>query len=465
MRKLRWAMDGGFWDLDMATPSTIDGVARPIPENPIPLGLSRGLRLSRPKQLDFMHRFMHMPLVPSFRGVEGFSLQRAITLPFSENWFAAVLGQFHLQKLISSVKETESKYPAESSWFKSIGRHLCDKSLYALGFCSEILISPDYSVLLSSEANGDSKKGCRSKAIFHQKRPKHNLTLEAISPGLFVDKNGNYWDVPLSMTVDLASVASHSSSSYHLCLHHNSGAPKQFGNDQTSSVPPALLPGLFAKAAFSIKRTVDIWRSKGGKLKMVQPFDIFLSDPHVSASGIIGTVVTTAFGDNSVRSPTEVELQGFRAFSLYAQQNKSSLTADFFGSFSCTAHHGNFQRLFFDLTRLNARLDFTSGSALLTGAAHLAHDFYNSRQPNPEAVRAVCPDITLSLQQQIVGPFSFRVDSRIALDSKCGNSLARVDESVFAVEYAMKVLGSAKAVAWYSTKHREGMVELRFFES
>jgi hypothetical protein len=40
-----------------------------------------------------------------------------------------------------------------------------------------------------------------------------------------------------------------------------------------------------------------------------------------------------------------------------------------------------------------------------------------------------------------------------------------VDEPIFAIEYALQVLGSAKAVAWYSPKHQEFMVELRFFKT
>lgn len=104
-----------------------------------------------------------------------------------------------------------------------------------------------------------------------------------------MDKRGNYWDVPFSMAVDLASVASDSGPSYHLTMHHNSGSPTQFESDENSSaVPAALLPGFSLKNAFAYKKNFDIWRSKARKLKMVQPYDIFLSDPHVSASGIIG---------------------------------------------------------------------------------------------------------------------------------------------------------------------------------
>ena len=89
MRKLRWVMDGGgFWDLDISTPQTLDGLACAVPGDPLPLGLSRGTRLSRPRQLEFMHRFMNAPLIPSYAKPHGLSLHRLISLPFSDNWYA-----------------------------------------------------------------------------------------------------------------------------------------------------------------------------------------------------------------------------------------------------------------------------------------------------------------------------------------------------------------------------------------
>lgn len=87
MKKLRWAMDGSFWDLDISTPRTLDGLARPVPGDPLPLGLTRGARLSRPKQIDFMQRFMPVPFVPSYAAANGFSLQRVLTIPISDNWY------------------------------------------------------------------------------------------------------------------------------------------------------------------------------------------------------------------------------------------------------------------------------------------------------------------------------------------------------------------------------------------
>lgn len=65
---------------------------------------------------------------------------------------------------------------------------------------------------------------------------------------------------------------------------------------------------------------------------------------------------------------------------------------------------------------------------------------------------------------QIVGPFSFRVDSEVGVNLKNQEWKVNVDNPVFAIEYALHVLCSAKAVAWYAPKQKEFMVELRFFE-
>ncbi|THU69047.1 hypothetical protein C4D60_Mb08t10250 [Musa balbisiana] len=452
MGRLRWAEEGGGrWELDMEAPVTMEGTARAVPGDPLPLGLSRGRRITRPKQLDFMHRFMSSPLVPSFagdpaNGGQGLLLHHAHTLHLTENWSTTILEQLDVQKISLLFKEFASNHGKEISWPKTILKHLLD--IFSWGLGTEFLFTQNSSFLVEM-----------------YNLPHHNLTLETAWPGLFVDNNGTYWDVPLSLAVDLASISSSSGLSYHLCLQHNSGKPKHFGGDQTTQVPPSLLPGLCARAAASIKENWSIWRKKEGKLRMVQPYDVFLSDPHITASGVLGAVATASLGDCSARLPIEDGLERCKAFRLYAQKNNLAVFADLFASVSCTAQHGNFQRLFLDLTRFNARLDFPSGSAFLTGVAHLSQDLYNSRQLNLEAIRAVCPELTVSLQQQIAGPFSFRVDSRILFDPKDRYHIARLDESIFAIDWALKVLGSAKATAWYSPKHQEAMVELRFFES
>lgn len=91
----------------------------------------------------------------------------------------------------------------------------------------------------------------------------------------------------------------------------------------------------------------------------------------------------------------------FTCMNFCAQLQKPAILADFFSSICCTAQHGNFQRLLFDLTRLSVRLDIHSGSTFIKSAAHLTQDFFNSQQLSPSAVRAVCPDLNLSFQQQV----------------------------------------------------------------
>lgn len=89
--------------------------------------------------------------------------------------FATLLGQFHLQKFISSFKGSASSHSTESPWMQNLMTHLCDKSLYALGLCSEFFIGPDRSLLLSSEAYGN-KSGHRSKAVLHQEACWYNIS-------------------------------------------------------------------------------------------------------------------------------------------------------------------------------------------------------------------------------------------------------------------------------------------------
>ncbi|ESW10838.1 hypothetical protein PHAVU_009G242200 [Phaseolus vulgaris] len=465
MRKLRWVMDGGgFWDLDISTPQTLDGVACAVPGDPLPLGLSRGTRLSRARQLQFMHLFMNAPLVPSYAKTRGLSLHRLISLPFSDNWVLFLLGQFNLQRFVSSVKSSEEKPKGVSSWLKTFGRHLQQKSLYALGFSSEFQLGEDDTLLFGLDAYDDTEKP-RGKVVFHHKFPDHDLRVEAVSPGLFVDNTGNYWDVPFSTAVDLASVTTcDSSTAYHLSAHYTSGSPKQFENvhNHNDRVPPTLLPGLAFKSAFSCRKKVDIWRSEAPKLKLEQLYDVFLSNSHVSASGIIGAAATAAFGDNSARARIE---DGSPGYFLQVSGVKSSFLADMFASVSFTAQYGNFQRPALDLTRFQARLDFPSGFKFLSAATGLTQDLLNSQKPSLEAVQAILPNATLSLQQQIVGPVSFRVDSGITVDLKNPDLPIRAQEPVFALEYALQVLGSAKAVAWYCPKRQEFMAELRFFET
>ncbi|KAF0917032.1 hypothetical protein E2562_016332, partial [Oryza meyeriana var. granulata] len=203
-----------------------------------------------------------------------------------------------------------------------------------------------------------------------------NITLEACWPGLFIDKKGVYWDVPLSLSADLVSFGSKSALSYHLLLLHNSGEPKCFGGDEeTNDVPVALLPGL----------------------PVAPMYRIFY---YILLSLCSGTVASGSFGDCSKRMSAQNEIQKTIAFKYFDERNEFAAFSDLFVSVNFTAQHGNFQRLFLDLTRVSARLDISSGSVFLRGASQLAQDFFFSRCPDLETFCDVCPDVIVSLQQQ-----------------------------------------------------------------
>lgn len=122
-------------------------------------------------------------------------------------------------------------------------------------------------------------------------------------------------------------------------------------------------------------------------------------------------------GDNSARLSVNEEIKKSKAFNLCAGKDNFAVFADLFATVSFSAQHGNFQRLFLDLTRLNASLEFPSGLTIMAGSVRLAEHFYNSQLPDLEAINAVCPDLRVSLQQQVVH-FSYILDFVQFLPSK-----------------------------------------------
>lgn len=120
----------------------------------------------------------------------------------------------------------------------------------------------------------------------------HDLTVEAAWPQLFVDHKGKYWDVPESMSVDLASLVSYSGLRYRFGIHKNNGNPQAF--NATDGEPPlSLLPGLCAKAAVTYEKIKYLWRKTEIKeededLADLTPYDMRLMEPHAAISGIVG---------------------------------------------------------------------------------------------------------------------------------------------------------------------------------
>lgn len=77
-----------------------------------------------------------------------------------------LLGQFNLQRFVSSVKSSKETPEGFSSWLKNIGKHLQQKSLYALGFCSEFQLTPNDTLLFGLDGYDYADKP-RGKAVLH----------------------------------------------------------------------------------------------------------------------------------------------------------------------------------------------------------------------------------------------------------------------------------------------------------
>lgn len=79
------------------------------------------------------------------------------------------------------------------------------------------------------------------------------------------------------------------------------------------------------------------------------------------------------------------------------RRERSRFNADLFGSVCCTFQHGRFTKNFGDLTRVDARLDISSGSGL---AKKIVNGFKSSSIGVSEQPSA-SPRLNLIFQQQV----------------------------------------------------------------
>ncbi|KAK9144820.1 hypothetical protein Sjap_004723 [Stephania japonica] len=495
-------MDSAFWDFSVSTPQTLDGTAKLVPGDPFPADGARASRALRVQQLSFLGNGFPLGIIPSYgpasqKELGSLSLQSLLFKATTSNWWLGLYGQFRPKKLIYGLKaEVAGGDELELPAFKDIAKHFLDKSLYSLGLCTQLALTPMSSILFSTEGHGE-RKGRRSRAmLFHKARlasgidelplaalckdfepidsyglPNHDITMEAAWPELFIEQNGGYWNVPESISLDVSSLISESGLRYRYGLHKNSGTPQ--AHFSTKGDPPlALMPGLCAKAGFSYEKCWDIWRQREtrndtivetDKGRYFRPsYDIRLKEPHASVSGIIGGSCTAWFGGRDCLVDANLAAQSGEG--EVNPQRRSPFTADAFGSVCYTLQHGKFRKLYGDLTRVDARLDICSGSAFASGLAHLVSNIFGRSQAKGEVNPLASPRLNLILQQQVAGPIVLRVDSKFSLGSSSGKHGPHVEDIRYSLNYSLRLLRSGKVVAWYSPKRKEGMIELRLFE-
>lgn len=463
MANLESAIDSAFWDQSISSPQTLDGSAKSVPGEPFPLDGARASKALRIQQLSFLRNGFPLGIIPSVsppsqKDLGSFSLQTLLLRPSTSNWWLGLIGQFRPKKLISAIKtELQSADELELPVFRDAAKHFLDKSLYSVALATQLSLSPSTSLLWSTERQGE-KKGYRNNFKIYHQLPDHDITLDAAWPELFMDHKGKYWEVPESISLDMSSLPSDSGLQYHFGIHKNSGHPQAF-NALDGEAPSALMPGLCAKAAFSYQKRKDIWRQKETKEDLIiktdkgsywrPSYDVRLREPHAAISGIIGGTCAAWFGKGSrnVESQSEDNIPT-------TNNKRSPLSADFFGSACYTFQHGQFRKLYFDLTRVDARLDLSSLSSF-------AKRIFKSSSANKSLSS---PRLNLIFQQQVAGPIVFRVDSKLLLDSKAGKLGPHIEDVIYSLSYSLRLLRSGKVVAWYSPKRKEGMIELRLFE-
>ncbi|XP_073060836.1 protein TRIGALACTOSYLDIACYLGLYCEROL 4, chloroplastic-like isoform X1 [Primulina eburnea] len=468
MANLRTAMDSAFWDLNISTPQALDGVSRAVPGDSAPIDGARASRALRIQQLSLLGNGFPLGIIPSFspsanqKELGSFALQSLLGKAVFGNWWVGLIGQFRPKKLISSIKAEVS---ASEEWdlplLKETAKHFLDKSLYAVGLCSQITLTSSSSLLLSTEKHGEKKKR-RTKAMLFHKLPDHDITLEAAWPELFIDCKGKYWEVPESISVDCSSLVSESGLRYRFGIHKNNGLPQPVDSADCET-PPALLPGICAKAAFSYEKSKDLWRQIETEEDVIKKtetdefwhpsYDIRLREPHAAMSGIMGGTCEAWFVGGK-DSPQVMDINSSRA------KDRGRFAADLFGSVCCTFQRGKFTKRFGDLTRLDARVDISSAFALVNTVSNLCRRTEGNRSPNSRSY----PRFNLIFQQQVAGPIVFRMDSKFAFDSSGGRHGPQLEDLMYSLNYSLRILRSGKVVAWYSPKRKEGMIELRLFE-
>ncbi|KAK9013872.1 hypothetical protein V6N11_041863 [Hibiscus sabdariffa] len=447
MANLESAIDCAFWDQSISTPLTLEGSAKSVPGEPFPLDGARASKALRIQQLSLLRNGFPLGIIPSLcppsrKDLGSFSLHSLLLRPSTPNWWLGVIGQFRPKKLISAIRtELQSADELELPVFRDAAKHFLDKSLYSIALATQLSLSPSTSLLWSTERQGE-KKGYRNKFKIYHQLPDHDITLDAAWPELFMDHKGIYWEVPESISLDMSSLPSDSGFLYRFGLHKNSGRPQAF-SELEGDVPPALMPGLCAKVAFSYQKSKDIWRRKETKEDLIvktdkgsfwrPSYDMRLKEPHAAISGIIGGTCAAWFGKYSAN----VESQGDDILPT-SNNKRSPLNVDLFGSACYTFQHGQFRKLYGDLTRFDARLDIFSLSSFAKRVSRVSSSADKS---------LLSPRLNLIFQQQVAGPVVFRVDSKFLLDYKAGERDPHIEDVTYSLSYSLRLLRSGKVVA------------------
>jgi hypothetical protein len=89
-------MDSTFWDLNVSSPRNLEGSARSIPGEPLPLDGARASRVLRIQQLSLLGNGFPLGIIPSYgptahKELGSFALQTLLLKPAISNWYVLLM--------------------------------------------------------------------------------------------------------------------------------------------------------------------------------------------------------------------------------------------------------------------------------------------------------------------------------------------------------------------------------------
>ncbi|GAQ82084.1 Protein Involved in Lipid Transport [Klebsormidium nitens] len=469
----RFLFAAQFWNQEIESARSLDTVARTLPNEPAPLGIRQPTKLSRPQQLLLLQKVLACPATPSFCAeVEeegGVVLDRVLAYTGGRDWWATLTGRLRLQRLWQKPQgDAEDEDDNLEKFVKRPFKALRDFSNYGLAVKARSTID-DITTLrgnLEVESLEDLKRGSnrggdsgnrnlplRGRVTCRRQLKAHHVTLEGALNDRCLDQQSNYWDVPSSLSLDLASDGPQSGLRYRVGVHHIASPQPGSGYGPFDVLPPSSAYGTRAQAAVALENTVTLWRADPARRRRGASYNPIAARPRLVVSGGVGTLVTT------------------ENVWAYLSDDKSSVPKSFpvstalFGSFGIHGQVGEFKRAVFDYTSLALRLDVGPSSVREAATAESATEAGVAGSVARGSSGRTVPALTISAQQQVIGPLRARVDTRLSMtQAGTGFQPGKTLETVYSLDCPVGAMGTGRLVCWYSPTRREGMAEIRLFE-
>lgn len=127
----------------------------------------------------------------------------------------------------------------------------------------------------------------------------HQIRLEGAYHECLIDRESRYWEVPQTVSLDVASLGAPGGLRYRLGVYHSAGAPTECTDDENArKVPLEALPGMRIQAAASMEKSLGLWKAELSR-SLKKSYSFLEARPHISLSGALGKNVSFGqlFGD------------------------------------------------------------------------------------------------------------------------------------------------------------------------